>query len=112
MSEQVQRLMGDIFLTKVPITSVTMLTVSRVEMTKDLCIARIYVSLLEPKTGEQEVMRELFRNRKVIRYHLGSALQAKYVPELRFHLDKSLERSSKIHALLENIQDGSGEGGP
>lgn len=103
MADEVQRILGDILTAKVPLPSAELCTITQVEMTRDLGLARIYVSILNPKTDEAEVMRELLRHRKEIRYHLGQTLRAKYVPALRFYLDKSLQRSARIHAILHEL---------
>jgi len=81
-----------------------MLTVTHVELTRDLRIARIYLSLLNPRDTSEEVLRELLRRRKEIRYHLGSELRIKYVPQLRFYVDESLERSARIQSILKNLR--------
>lgn len=103
VAEEVQRILGEVFLTKVQVLSAGMLTVTHVEITKDLRIARVYLSFLNPSASKEEVLGELLRHRKEIRYHLGTELRAKYVPELRFYLDESVERSTRIQAILEGL---------
>jgi len=85
-----------------------MLTVTHVDLTRDLRIAKVYLSFLNPSAPKEEVLGELLRHRKEIRYHLGNELRAKYVPELRFYLDESVEYSSRIQAIIENLhRDGT-----
>ncbi len=85
-----------------------MLTVTHVDITRDLRIAKVYLSFLNPSAPNEEVLRELLRHRKEIRYHLGNELRAKYVPELLFYLDESAEHSSRIQAIIENLhRDGT-----
>ena len=104
VAEEVQRVLGNVFLTQVRITSAEMLTVTHVELTRDLRIARVYLSPLNPRDTSEEVFKELLRRRKEIRYHLGSELRIKYVPQLRFYLDESLERSARIQSILNDLQ--------
>ncbi len=104
MADEVQRILGDILTAKVSLPSAELCTITQVEMTRDLGLARVHVSVLNPKSDEQEVLREVVRHRKEIRYHLGQTLRAKYVPELRFYLDKSIQRSAKIDAILHDLR--------
>lgn len=39
-----------------------------------------------------------------IRRELGSRLQLRYTPELRFHLDESIEYGARIASLLDQIE--------
>ena len=108
VAEEVQRILGELFITRVRVLSAGMLTVTHVDITRDLRIAKVYLSFLNPSAPKEEVLGELLRRRKEIRYHLGNELQAKYVPELRFYLDESVEYSSRIQAIIENLhRDGT-----
>ena len=105
LAEEVQRILGSILHSKVQISSAGMITVTHVELSKDLRFAKVYLSFLEPEIPKSELQKELIRQRKTIRYHLGTELQAKYVPDLRFYIDESFERSARIHAVIESIHD-------
>ncbi|MBA7616477.1 MAG: 30S ribosome-binding factor RbfA [Calditrichaeota bacterium] len=108
VAEEVQRILGEVFLTRVRVLSAGMLTVTHVDITRDLRIAKVYLSFLNPSAPKEEVLGELLRRRKEIRYHMGNELRAKYVPELRFYLDESVEYSSRIQAIIENLhRDGT-----
>ena len=106
VAEEIQRLLSQIFLTEVQIPSAGMLTVTRVETSRDLRNAHIYFSFLNPKTDEQNIIAEVVRRRKEIRYHLGSRLGIKYVPQLRFHLDLAAERSARINEIISELHSG------
>ena len=80
-----------------------MLTITQVNITRDLRIAKVYLSFLNPSVSNEEVIKELLHRKKEIRYHLGTELRTKYVPELRFYLDESAEYSSKIQAIIEKL---------
>ncbi len=103
VAEEVQRILGEVFLSKVRILSAGMLTITHVDITRDLRIAKVYLSFLNPSVSNEGLLKELLRRRKEIRYHLGTELRTKYVPELRFYLDESEEYSSRIQAIIENL---------
>ncbi len=103
VAEEIQRILGEIFLTKVQISTTGLLTITQVEMSRDLRHATVYLSFLGPATDNEGGIREVIRKRKQLRYHLGAELRTKYVPQLRFFLDKSVERSARINAILEDL---------
>lgn len=103
VAEEIQRILGEIFLTKVQVSTAGLLTITRVEMSRDLQNATVYLSLLNPATDNERGIREVIRKKKQLRYHLGAELRTKYVPQLRFFLDKSVERSTRINAILEDL---------
>ena len=104
MSDEIQHIMGEVFISDFNIPNVGLLTVSKVEITSDLRLAKIFISLLNSKLSSDKVIDYLKENRKVIRYHLGKRLNAKYVPDVRFYYDDSLKKAEKIGTLLNNIK--------
>ena len=103
VAEEIQRILGEIFLTKIQIATTGLLTITQVKMSRDLRHAAVYLSFLNPATDDEGGIREVIRKNKQLRYLLGAELRTKYVPQLRFYLDKSLERSARINAILEDL---------
>lgn len=104
VADQIKRIIGHLLDSEVDRTQVDMLTVTRVEMSNDLKHAGIYVSLLNPQPDGESVIRSLRMRNKELRYLLGSRLQAKYVPKIKFFIDESIKQSARIHAIIEKIQ--------
>ena len=104
MSDEIRSILGGIFISKFQIHDAGLLTVSKVEVTSDLRLAKVFISLLSSKKTPDEVIDYLKHNRKVIRYHLGNKLNAKFVPDLRFYYDDSLKKAEKIGTLLNKIR--------
>ena len=104
MSDEIRSILGGIFISDFQIQDAGLLTVSKVEITSDLRLAKVFISLLDAKKTPDEVIDHLKYNRKVIRYHLGNRLNAKLVPDLRFYYDDSLKQAEKIGTLLTKIR--------
>ena len=104
MSDEIRSILGGIFISDFQIQDAGLLTVSKVEITSDLRLAKVFISLLDAKKTPDEVIDHLKYNRKVIRYHLGNRLNAKFVPDLRFYYDNSLKQAEKIGTLLTKIR--------
>lgn len=81
------------------------LTISVVRITRDLGLAKIYVSVL-PDNALNEVVDAL--NKKVwdIRYQLAGRIRNKIrkIPELHFYADDSFQEAERINKLLDSLQ--------
>lgn len=74
-------------------------SVSDVEVSRDLAVAKVFVTALDPnesKTALTLLKEEAKRYRQV----LSKALAMRSVPELRFHYDDSVDRGGRIDELL------------
>jgi ribosome-binding factor A len=79
-------------------------TITGVNMSPDLSVASIYISLLLTKKP-QGVLDRLEENNKKIRLELGNRLrnQLRIVPHLRFFKDDTYEEAERIEKLLSTI---------
>ena len=78
-----------------------MITVTKVEVVKDLSIARVHLSLFA--TPDKTALLEKIRSQtKEIRHQLGRQVhnQLRIVPDLQFFLDDSLDYIENIENLL------------
>ena len=79
-------------------------TITNVEITKDLEIAKIYYSVLSSdKKLEVETMFK--RAKGFIRTHLAEKLLLRKALEVRFIYDEFLEQSQRVLNLLDKIKD-------
>jgi ribosome-binding factor A len=88
--------------------------VSRVEMSPDLSLARVYVRLLDPSAGggrRRAALRDLDRGKAFLRREVGKRLGLRRTPELAFFWDEGVDHALRVDALLAEIQaEGEGEG--
>lgn len=82
------------------------ITVTQARVTDDLSIANVSVSLLG---GDDKVAQALLAGLKsaapYLRRQLGRMLNAKKIPELHFHLDRTDERAEKIDAIFRELEE-------
>jgi ribosome-binding factor A len=79
-----------------------MITVTKVHITKDLAMAKIYLSIFASK--DKHALLELIRQHgRELRYQLGQKLhnQLRIIPELQFFEDDSLDYIDNIDQLLK-----------
>jgi ribosome-binding factor A len=80
-------------------------TITATRVTRDIRIADIYYTLSRPETDQSEVQNVFEKAKGFIRKELGAVLKLRYVPELRFRFDQSLEDGNRIWDHLESIGD-------
>jgi ribosome-binding factor A len=84
-------------------------TVTGVDVTADLRIARVYVTVLGDEKEAQLTLKGLESAAGFFRYKLKQQLSLRYIPELNFKLDTSLEYASRIEQLLDMINAEAGQ---
>ncbi len=80
-----------------------LITVTKVSVTKDLSIAKVYLSLFA--VDDKEILiKQIQRKKSAFRNLLGAKIrnQLRVVPDLLFELDDSLDYIEKIDNLLKN----------
>ncbi len=83
-------------------------TITYVEVTKDLDIAKIYYSVLKPEMKLDA--QSMFKSAKgFIRSQLAKKLFLRKAVEVRFIYDEFLEQSQKVINLLDKIKDEEGK---
>ncbi len=84
-----------------PVLEKTAITVPEVRMTPDLKLAKAYIM---PLGGEDapEVVAALNQNQRFIRGRIGSELNLKYTPEIRFFVDETFAEADRIESLLRS----------
>ncbi len=104
ISKLLQKDIGEIFQREVrSFFGKTMISVTKVNVTTDLSIAKVYVSLFATENKE-ELLKNIIRHTKDIRRALGMRIknQLRQVPELQFYLDDSLDYIENIENLLND----------
>ncbi len=102
ISKLLQRDLGEIFQREsTSLFNGSMITVTRVYVTKDLSIAKVFLSLFATKDKEK-LLGTIRSNTSEIRRQLGNKIrnQLKKVPELQFFEDDSLDYIENIENLL------------
>ena len=83
-----------------------MVSVTDVELTHDLSMARVYVGVLADGQERDRVLEALRNAAGFVRHELGSRLELREIPELRFEIDNSIERGARVDELLRRIHEG------
>jgi ribosome-binding factor A len=82
-----------------------LVTVTGVEVTPDLRVAHVYVSIMDDDVEVKETLAGLKRAAGFLRRELATFVSLRYTPELHFRLDSSLEQGLRIDRLLDSLQE-------
>jgi ribosome-binding factor A len=87
------------------------MSVSDVEISRDLAHAKVFVTALMPDQGLAAV-KALKALAPELRYQLGKAVRMRHVPELHFHYDDSVDKGERIDSLLRDAPPPSTDSDP
>ncbi len=88
---------------KDPRVTGSMISIVRVDVTRDLSYATVYISSMSGIDAAKEAVKGLKSAAGYMRRELGMALKLRHTPELRFVADDSIEYSSNIAAMINKI---------
>jgi ribosome-binding factor A len=103
ISRLLQKDLGEIFQQEArTITGKAMVTVTKVNVTRDLAISRVYLSLFGTD-DKQALLANIRAHKNEIKYKLGVRIrnQLRAVPDLEFYEDDSLDYIDNINSLLK-----------
>jgi ribosome-binding factor A len=108
ISAQLRRDIGELVHEAVREHGLPSVSVSDVEVTRDLAHAKIFVTVLDPVTAA-ETVKALKNLAKEFRFQLGKRMRIRSLPELHFHYDDSVDRGERIELLLKEPAVGKPE---
>ena len=104
-SEDIMRELTAILRTvKDPRVTGSMLSILRVEVTRDMSYATVYVTSVNGMEAAREAVKGLKSAAGYMRHELGMALSLRHTPVLRFVADNSIEYSANIAATLDRLK--------
>ena len=91
-----------ILIHKMPDDDLGFITVTDVKVSADLKIAKVYLSVLQ-KERRDIVLKKINLRLSYIRTELAHRIRIKFVPELKFFIDDTLDYVEKIEGLINEI---------
>ncbi len=103
ISRLLQKEISEMFIKEIKsLTLGTMVSVSKVRVTSDLGLAKVYISIF-PSDKKEDVFKEIELKFSLVRRDLGLRVgkQLRIIPELQFYIDDSLDYIDNIDRLLK-----------
>ncbi|MGH2510916.1 MAG: 30S ribosome-binding factor RbfA [Ktedonobacteraceae bacterium] len=105
MGEQIAQEVSDLLRTRIKDPRVGFASITRVEMSGDLRHAKIFVSVMGENKDQKGTIEALHHATGFIRHELAERLTIRFMPEIAFKLDTSIEQGSRILGLIREMQD-------
>lgn len=104
VSSQMQKELALILQRDIDDSRLGFITINEVELSKDLAVAKIYVTVLNvDEQGKKNNVKWLNELGPVIRHHLAKRMRLRHISELRFYYDDSFETGMRVSELLSDV---------
>ena len=107
LEKEISRIVGMTLLTEVKNDKINnLVSIHKVELTKDGRYLDLTFSILDLKdnVNREKIAEDLNKLKGFFRKQIGSQLSIRFVPEVRIHLDDSVEYGVKIASILNEIK--------
>lgn len=101
IGEQMQRELALLIQQELKDPRLGMVTVSAVEVTRDLAHAKVYITVFDPQHDVEQSLAILRKAAGFLRHELGRRVVMRSLPELHFVYDTSVEQGAKLSALID-----------
>lgn len=105
LESEIKRAISSIIANDLKDPRIGFVSVTGVELTRDLSYCKIYVSVLGSDSEKQESLAGLTAARGFLRRELGRRVRMRKLPELIIELDDSIEYGAKINKLLRELKE-------
>ena len=102
---QIQQEIGMMLFRNVKDRRIGLVTITGVDLSPDLRHAKVYFSTMGSEKEKLESTEALSHAAGWIRRELGQRIRMKFLPEIAFHPDTSLEYGERIDRLLDEIKE-------
>lgn len=96
--------LSDLLRTRLKDPRVGFASITRVEVSGDLRHAKVFVSVMGTTEEQVDTMRGLRNASGFLRHELATRVTLRYMPELVFKLDTSIEEGARILALINKVE--------
>ena len=80
------------------------ITVTRVKVSPDLQVARIYYTSMADEKGRKATKEALERAKPFLRRQIAGRLRLRRVPEIAFHFDEGIGHQARVEELILEIK--------
>lgn len=106
VADQIKQALGEL-LTRGAVhdPGIGFITLTRVNVSPDLQLARVYYTTLGDEAGRRQTAQALQRATGFLRRHVGDRLRLRRVPELEFHFDESVGHQDRVEQILRELHE-------
>jgi ribosome-binding factor A len=103
VAEQIREELSQMLSTEVSDPGVGLVTVTRVKVTADLSLARVYWTVLGESKERAATAKALSRTAPYLRHLLSQRLTLRRAPEIKFQYDESVAAQDRIERIIQEL---------
>jgi len=104
VNEMLKREIGEIIRREFPVQEAGLVSVNEVQVSGDLKIAKIFVSILGSSEQKKSSERALEQSRVRIQGLMAHSVVLRYTPQLEFVVDDSIARGDRVLRLMDELE--------
>jgi ribosome-binding factor A len=104
LGKMMQKILAESIQTEMADPRLSFVSITNVKLTKDLKLARVYFSVFGGEEKQKEALQSLKRAAGFLKRQLGQRIRLRFVPELTFFFDDSLDYALKIQSLIHQVK--------
>jgi len=105
LSSQISRELSALLIGFPSVPANLIISITDIELSRDLRYAKVFYSAFGDNDALEKTNRFFKDFNKQIRLELASRIRIKFMPELHFEYDNSIERGQRISELLDRIKE-------
>lgn len=105
VGEEIRQELGVLLAREVHDPGVGFVTLTRVKMSPDLQLVRVYYTIIGDDRAKHETQKALERATPFLRRQIGARVRLRRVPELRFEFDQSVEYQDRVERILMDLAE-------
>ena len=103
VNNQILDILGDILIKHIDLSHLGFVTFTKIDVTRDLRLAKVYYSVLNQKFSKGQLNIEINKFRKPFKKYLAPELTMKHTPDLRFYFDDTNEYTEYVSNLINKL---------
>jgi len=104
IGQRIKEELSELLLFEVSDPRLNEIYITYVRVDRELAFANIFVSALEGKVRENEILQGLQHASGFLRHQLATRIDLRSFPELRFHWDPIPENADRIDQILDSLK--------
>jgi len=110
LASQIKRALSEIIISDSDLPSGMIISITDVELTRDLRYGKVFYSVLGDNAMREKATLYFEAQAKELRMKVASQIRVKFIPELKYIYDNSIERGQRIDQLLDQIKNDRQQG--
>jgi ribosome-binding factor A len=100
----IRQILAELLLKHIKDPRVAQSTITSVKVNKDLRLAKVYFACTGGKQDQTAALQGFNRAKGFVKRELAHRLELRYMPEIKFYYDDSIEYGARIEALLKAVK--------